>query len=76
MMRESIKRNCMHRSTFSIDNLQSPSPPLIRVQGILGAKLLDGFHGRNHGCLETGYLDAFLVADHRVAIGEVEVVAC
>src|SRR5215216_1422514 len=76
MMRESIKRNCMHRSTFSIDNLKSPSLPLIRVQGILGAKLLDGFHGRNHGCLETGCLDALLVAHHDIAIGEIEVVAC
>ena len=43
MMGESIKRNCMHRLPGGIDNLQPPALPLIRIRGILGAKLLDGF---------------------------------
>jgi hypothetical protein len=74
MSRESVKRDRLHRLTGGIDNLQPPSLPFIRVREILGAKLLDSFNGGHHSCLDTGSLNAFLVANDNIAIGKVELV--
>src|SRR5215217_4738033 len=67
-----IKRDHLHGSTGGIDNLKPPSLPLIGMERILSAKL----HGRKHGCLNTGRLNALLIADHDLAVREIEVVAC
>jgi hypothetical protein len=54
MRRGAIKGRALHCSTCRIHDFKLPSLPLIRVQGMLGAKLLYSFHSRDHGCWTTG----------------------
>lgn len=53
MRREAVEGIALHCSTCRIYNLKLPSLPLIRVQGMLRAKLLYGFHSRDHGYWTT-----------------------
>ena len=71
-----IKRDHLHGSTGGVDNLKPPSLPLIGMGRILGAKLLNRLHSRQHGRLNIDRLNALLIADHDLAVREIEVVAC
>jgi len=70
-----IEGDTLHCSTCRIHNLKLPTLPFVRVRCILSAKLLNSFHGGDHGCLETGCLNAILIPGYGLTVGEVEVVA-
>ena len=73
--RAGVELNALHRATGGIDNLQPPSLPFIQIHGILGAQLRRSLQGCDHSSLDAGNLNALVVTDHGLAIGEVEIVA-
>jgi hypothetical protein len=53
-MRRGAIEGALHCVTCRIHNLKLPSLPFVRVRCSLSAKLLYGFHSRDHCCWTTG----------------------
>lgn len=54
MRHGAVEENALDCATCRIHDLKLPTPPFVPIQCILSAKLLHGFHSRDHGCWTTG----------------------
>jgi hypothetical protein len=70
-----VQREAVNQMTRAINDVEPPSLQVTQDRGILLSELSNGLEGMDEGCANVRRIDAILIADHFIAVSEVEVVA-
>jgi hypothetical protein len=70
-----VQREALDQIARAINDIEPPSLPFIQRRGGFPSEFLNGLKGMDESSSKIRYYNAVWIADHFVAIGEVEVKA-